>query len=344
MATRTTGAGPTAGPRARDKQAYLAAHPAPRACWGLFPSRDFLVALCVILILTDAFDLYTCITVMMRGSIAGEKLPFWGNITQITRAETSAALSVYGVVTTGMDIVCMVLVVLAVFSESADGLTCSLCGYATTLLLEVAYVIWSITVSSLLAATDVRAPVPRLFPLLAPLASSPAAPPLPPHPRHPPPNPTAPQKLSALDTFFLFAWSTLPYAVLFLFRLYGVFQLQAAGARTLRAPTTAPDPEPATRPLPALDAPRPASRMRRSTASGSVASMSGLASRASAANSSASVTEGAPRALSRLDQHGTVAAESSSLAASTLRPPVPHTCHTRARAYSRHAHAATFHR
>ncbi len=84
--------------------------------------------------------------------------------------QTSAALSVYGVITTGMDIVCMVLVVLAVFSESADGLTCSLCGYATTLLLEVAYVIWSITVSSLLAATDVRAPAPRLHSLrLSPL-------------------------------------------------------------------------------------------------------------------------------------------------------------------------------
>ena len=140
----------------------------PRACGGILAAKEFLILGGLILILADLFDVYSNV-IRVSGT---DILPFWGNHSQLHYTAVPE-LSVYDLII-GVADVCAVATLtlsgahtrhlfffvntvyslfntrvlpvcpmpLAVCSDSIDGLVCSLCGFATCMLLDLIYVLW----------------------------------------------------------------------------------------------------------------------------------------------------------------------------------------------------------
>lgn len=166
------------------------AAPAPaRACCGLCGAKDFLLLLCAFLICVDLVNLYGCV-ILATGNT---DLPWWGNATALHLANVPT-LTTYDSVVLVMDVAFLTLVSLAVCSDSLEGLVCSLCGFATAVLLELVYLLW-------LVVAVVESAVQ--------------------------------QRLSARAVLYLCLWTVVPEAVLLLVRLYGLSRLQSF-RKTLR--------------------------------------------------------------------------------------------------------------
>lgn len=108
-----------------------------RACFGVMAAKEFLVVATVFLILCDVCDVYGNI-VRVTG---WTHLPFPGNVTAMYYTQIKE-LNWYDLVISVIDAWCVMLLSLAVCAESLDGLVCSLCGFASSMILELVYVLW----------------------------------------------------------------------------------------------------------------------------------------------------------------------------------------------------------
>ena len=108
-----------------------------RACFGVMSAKEFLVVATVFLILCDLCDVYGNI-VRVTG---WTHLPFPGNVTAMYYTQIKE-LNWYDLVISVIDAWCVMLLSLAVCAESLDGLVCSLCGFASSMILELVYVLW----------------------------------------------------------------------------------------------------------------------------------------------------------------------------------------------------------
>jgi len=100
-------------------------------------AKEFLVVATVFLILCDLCDVYGNI-VRVTG---WTHLPFPGNVTAMYYTQIKE-LNWYDLVISVIDAWCVMLLSLAVCAESLDGLVCSLCGFASSMILELVYVLW----------------------------------------------------------------------------------------------------------------------------------------------------------------------------------------------------------
>jgi len=108
-----------------------------RACCSLCAVKEFLIVGSLFLIVLDLADVYANI-VRISGSDA---LPFPGNHTDFYYT-SAPELSWYDMGCTLLDLFSCILMGLSVCSNSIDGLVCSLCGFASAMMLEFVYVMW----------------------------------------------------------------------------------------------------------------------------------------------------------------------------------------------------------
>jgi len=108
-----------------------------RAFFSLCAVKEFLVVVLLFLICADLFDIYANL-VRVTGT---ELLPFPGNHTELYYTRI-AELNWYDLIVSTFDLVSVVLLSLSVCANSLDGLVCSLCGFASSMLLEFVYILW----------------------------------------------------------------------------------------------------------------------------------------------------------------------------------------------------------
>ena len=127
---------PSHGEHAFKKEGFSAAGEA-RACCGIMSSKEFLIVASIFLIVCDLCDIYGNV-VRVTG---WTHLPFPGNITEMYYTQIKE-LNWYDLIISIIDAWCTMLLCLAVCAESLDGLVCSLCGFASSMILELVYVLW----------------------------------------------------------------------------------------------------------------------------------------------------------------------------------------------------------
>ena len=138
---------PSHGEHAFKKEDFSAAGEA-RACCGIMSAKEFLIVASIFLILCDLCDIYGNV-VRVTG---WTHLPFPGNITEMYYTQIKE-LNWYDLIISIIDAWCAMLLCLAVCAESLDGLVCSLCGFASSMILELVYVLW---LSALVLADSVE--------------------------------------------------------------------------------------------------------------------------------------------------------------------------------------------
>lgn len=108
-----------------------------RACFSLCAVKEFLVFITLFLILVDLVDVYSNI-IRLTGT---DLLPFPGNHTEFYSTHIDE-LNYYDMCVSAGELLSVVVLTLAVCQEKIDGIVCALCGFASCMLLEFAYMAW----------------------------------------------------------------------------------------------------------------------------------------------------------------------------------------------------------
>jgi len=108
-----------------------------RACLGLCALKEFLCLATLFMICADLVDVYANI-IRVTGT---DLLPFPGNHTELYYTAIPE-LNIFDLCISTLDLIAIVLLSLSVCTSSIDGIVCSLCGFATCMVLELMYVIW----------------------------------------------------------------------------------------------------------------------------------------------------------------------------------------------------------
>lgn len=128
-----------------------------RACFDIFSNKEFLVVATLGLVVCDLCDIYGNVI-----RVTGFKhLPFPGNVTAMYYTQI-AELNWFDLIISVMDIWCVMCLSLAVCGEHLDGMVCSLCGFASSMILELVYVLWLSCLVFVDIFEEVR-PFARLF-------------------------------------------------------------------------------------------------------------------------------------------------------------------------------------
>ena len=108
-----------------------------RACCALCAVKEYLVLATFFLIIVDTFDVYAN-TIRVTGT---DLLPFWGNTTELYYTAIPE-LNYYDMGVSLLELFTVICLGLSVCGNSINGIMCSLCGFATAMVLEFVYVLW----------------------------------------------------------------------------------------------------------------------------------------------------------------------------------------------------------